>query len=126
MTKTAILIDDDPDDLDLLKEAIMNVDTSILSITFQNPEEALKVITQELIVLPHYIFIDINMPGITGDKVLKALRELRDFDSVSIIVLSTSMSLSEAQRYKNDGASFTFQKPVIFDQYFKILRTIFF
>jgi CheY-like chemotaxis protein len=125
MTKTAILIDDDQDDLDLMKEAIGEIDKSIVLISFQNPEEALSEITQKLIVLPDYIFIDVNMPEIRGDKILRVLRSIRDFDSISITILSTSMSLAEAQRYKNDGADFTFQKPVVFSSYHDILKTIF-
>jgi CheY-like chemotaxis protein len=125
MIKTAVLIDDDPDDLDLMKEAINEVDKSIVAISFQDPEEALTAMTNELIVLPNYIFIDINMPGIRGDKILRALRSIREFDSIPITVLSTSMSLTEAQGYKNDGANFTFQKPNVYSQYQNILKTIF-
>ena len=125
MTKTAVLIDDDQDDLDLLKEAINAFDNSIVSISFQNAEEALIEVTQNLIVLPDYIFIDINMPGIRGDKVLRILRSIRDFDAIPITVLSTSMSRTEAQGYKNDGANFTFQKPIVYGQYQNILKTIF-
>ncbi len=72
--------------------------------------------TEELIVLPKSIFIDINMPGIRVDKILKILRSIREFDSIPITVLSTSMSLTEAQEYKNDRANFTFQKPNVYNQ----------
>ena len=75
--------------------------------------------------LAGYIFIDINMPVITGDKVLRILRTKWEFDSIPITVLSTSMSLSEAERYKRDGANFTFQMPNIYNQYHNILKTIF-
>ena len=114
MTRTAVIIAEDQDDLDLMKEAIGEIDMSIVPISFQNPEEALHEITQKLIVLPDYIFIDINMPGIKADEILRRLRSIRNFDSVPITVLSTSMSLTEPRKYQNNGANFTFQKPVGF------------
>ena len=125
MSKTVVLIDDDPDDLDLLTEAIKGIDTSIEPVSFHNPEEALKFLTEELVVAPHYIFIDINMPIILGDHILKHLRRLPEYDTVVITVFSTAMSLPDAQRYKTYGANYTFQKPVVFDHYNEILKTIF-
>ena len=125
MTKTAVLIDDDQDDLDIMKEAIRDVDESMVLISFQNPEEALRVLTKELILLPNFIFIDINMPLLSGDKILNKLRSIREFDNVTITILSTSMSPTDSQKYKGYGANFTFQKPSAYKSYYKILQTIF-
>jgi CheY-like chemotaxis protein len=126
MTKTVVLIDDDQDDLDIMKEAIREFDESISLVSFQNPVEALRVITKELILLPDFIFIDINMPMVTGDKILRELRSIRKFDNVAIAILSTSMSASDAEKYRSRGANFTFQKPNAYQSYHEILTSIFF
>ena len=52
-------MDDDQVDLDPMKEPIGEIDKSMVPISFQNTEEALHELTQNL--LPDYIFIDINM-----------------------------------------------------------------
>lgn len=44
MARTVILIDDDQEDLDLMKQAIHTVDSSLLCLSFIYPEEALRVL----------------------------------------------------------------------------------
>lgn len=66
MRKTIVIIDDDSDDLDTMKEALRQIDPLILCISFLYPEEALRLLSKELILLPDYIFVDINMPKISG------------------------------------------------------------
>lgn len=125
MSKTVILIDDDPDDVDIMQEALLRLDNSVVYIPFMDPREALQAVTNELILLPNYIFIDINMPGLTGDKCLKELRKHPHLNDVVITMLSTSMPQQVAESLKKDGANFTFQKPPKFEEYHDILTKIF-
>lgn len=123
MAKTAVLIDDDQDDLDLLIYALRDVDPSLVCVGFVYPEEALRALLAKE-VLPDYIFIDINMPGIPGDKCLKALRSHSDFDGIKIILCSTSMPDKIAESLRHAGASHTFEKPVRLRTYSEILKEI--
>lgn len=125
MQRTVILIDDDQEDLDIMKQAIEEVDSSLLCLSFIYPEEALRVLLgKQLVVLPDYVFIDINMPGITGDKCLKALRRQNEFNDLVIALYSTSMPETVAEALKADGADFVFKKPVRIKGYVDILRNI--
>lgn len=125
MARTVILIDDDPDDLDIIKQTISSVDSSLVCISFIYPDEALHVLlSQELVVVPDLIFIDINMPGITGDKCLKALRSSRLFDDVFIAMYSTSMPETVSDALKQLGANTTFEKPVRMAKYTEIIEKI--
>lgn len=125
MAKTIIIIDDDPDDLDIMKHAINSIDTSLLCISFIYPEEALRVLlSKELVVQPDYIFIDINMPRLTGDKCLKTLRDHIEFNHIKIILYSTSMPETVAEALKLAGANFVFEKPVRIKTYTDILKNI--
>jgi CheY-like chemotaxis protein len=121
MAKTAVLIDDDQDDLEILKERIAAVDPALLCISFVYPQEAIRVISGELIVTPDYVFTDINMPGMTGDQCVKELRKLKDFDKTVITVFSTSMKDDVARSLKDMGANHTFQKPYKMSDYHDIL-----
>jgi len=125
MSKTVIIIDDDQDDLDIMKEAIHRVDASLLCIDFIYAEEALRVLlSKQLVVRPDFIFIDINMPGMTGDKCLKILRSDIEFDDSEITLYSTSMPDTVAEALKASGANFVFEKPVRLKGYSDILQSI--
>jgi len=125
MPKTVILIDDDQDDLDVLKEAIAEVDPSILSISFIYPVEAVRVICNELIALPDFIFTDINMPMMAGDECLRELRKNKQLNDTIITVLSTSIPKELSEKLKQMGADYTFQKPSNIGGYQEILKSIF-
>lgn len=125
MARTVFIIDDDQDDLDIMKQAIMNVDESLLCLSFIYPEEALRVLlSKELVVYPDFIFIDINMPGITGDKCLKLIRSRKELDNIIITLYSTSMPDTVAEALKFLGANFVFEKPVRVKAYSHILENI--
>jgi len=126
MTKTVILIDDDSDDLDIMKEAISQVDSNLTCISFIYPQEAIRLLSKELILLPDYIFIDINMPMITGPECLKALRNLQEFRQIPIIMYSTTMTSKVSGDLLLGGASYTFQKPYSVNDYLRILESIFY
>jgi CheY-like chemotaxis protein len=97
----------------------------LLCLSFIYPEEAIRVLlSKELAVLPAFIFIDINMPGVSGDKCLKALRSHKEFDQVVITLYSTSMPDTVAEALKTAGANFVFEKPVRIKMYSDIIRNI--
>ena len=124
MAKTVVLIDDDQDDLEVVKETLKTIDKSLLCISFNYPKEAVRVVTKELVLVPDYIFIDINMPGMTGDVVLKELRKVSELDHTVITMLSTSMPYTISEALKNDGANFVFQKPNRMEDYRKVISGI--
>jgi CheY-like chemotaxis protein len=108
--RTAFLIDDDSDDLEFMRDALRRLDPSIQYMSFVYPEEAINLL-KELIVLPDYIFIDINMPKINGEDCLRLLRADQKFKTTPIILCSTSMPDDVSQKLLRAGANFTFAKP---------------
>lgn len=125
MAKSVILIDHDPEDLDILKEVISSIDPAIVCISFIYPDEAVRVLlSREPVVVPDLIFIDINMPGVTGDKCLKALRKDIMFDNVLIAMYSTSMPEAVSDALKLLGANYTFEKPVRMARYTEIIEDV--
>ena len=124
MVKTAILIDDDQDDIDILMEALLEIDNSVVCIPFTYPEQAIFAVQSDLILKPDIIFIDINMPKMTGEECLKKIRNMSELADVPIAMLSTSMPLSVAEKLKELGANFTFGKPSKMDEYHHIVKNI--
>jgi CheY-like chemotaxis protein len=118
MPGTAVLIDDDQEDLDLMREAIAVIDPTVACIPFLYPEEALKALLgAELDPHPDFIFIDINMPVLTGEKCLKLIRAEERFDQVIVTMYSTSMPANVAAALVRAGANHVFEKPVRLSAY---------
>lgn len=125
MPKTIILIDDDPDDIDIMKEAIQEFDASFHCESFTHADEAIKNLSKSNGGTPEYIFIDMNMPLVGGDKCLKEFRENPRFDGAVITMISTSMPENVSHSLKEAGADFTFQKPSRFEALNTILKSVF-
>jgi CheY-like chemotaxis protein len=123
--KTAILIDDDRDDLEILEEAIKQVDNSVRCISYLFCDDAINKILANSFGVPNYIFIDMNMPRLNGNECLKELRREPKLKNVPIAMLSTSMPSPVAKTLRENGATFAFQKPVTFEDYEDILKPIF-
>lgn len=119
-----VLIDDDQDDLDILQESIQAVDNSILCLSFAYPEEAVQAVTSKKLSTPDFVFIDINMPGLSGDKVLQEFRNNSNLDNTVITMLSTSMPLRVSESLKEKGANFTFEKPNKIEDYRSLIASI--
>ena len=119
------VIDDDQDDLDIMEQVIDGLDVEIKCRLYMYPQEAInELVAAPEEKLPGFIFIDINMPGLSGDKCLQILRGNSAFDDVQIIVYSTSMPGKTAQQLRAAGANFVFEKPVRMKDYTDILGAI--
>ena len=124
MSKTIVLIDDDPDDLDILRETLRKVEPSTQCISFLYPDEAIRAITDELIVIPDYILIDMNMPRKTGLECLRELRAQREFDETPIIMYSTTISQTVREALMKAGATHVFQKPSKYEAWASVLEKV--
>jgi CheY-like chemotaxis protein len=124
MSKTIVLIDDDPDDLDIMKETLHKVEPSTQCISFLYPDEAIRVITGELIVIPDYIIIDMNMPRKTGLECLRELRSQEDFRDVPIVIYSTTISHATRETLMKSGATHVFQKPAKYEAWTGVLQKV--
>jgi CheY-like chemotaxis protein len=119
----AVLIDDDDDDLSLLKDSIKEMTEPIECLTFSDPIEAMSFLGTSTV--PDFIFLDINMPMMNGIECLQLLRAQRKFDATLITVLSTSMPDDVVESLTQQRADFTFAKPHIFAEYDRILKEVF-
>lgn len=124
MATTVVIIDDDQDDLEIMGESLRQIDPTILCISFVFPEEAVRLLKKDLIVLPDYIFCDINMPKLTGFDCLKQLREIKELDEVPIVMYSTSMLDNSSDWLLQNGATFTMQKPNKIEDYLTVMECI--
>lgn len=126
MHLTIVLIDDDSDDIDLMKEAIAEVDPQAICMPFTDPVKAIKsLVNSRLTFIPNHIFVDHNMPEMTGMECVKVLRSMKEFDLSSISVISTSMDEKDSKLFTSLGADHTFRKPNSIPEYCKLIRLVF-
>lgn len=117
-----LAVDDDVDDCEFFCDAIHEINPSIIVIQARNGEEALRTL-HENVLLPDFIFLDINMPLMDGKACLNEIRKDNRFREIPVIMYSTSNNEAEIQHYKTMGANFLV-KPDNFDSLVKSLSFV--
>jgi CheY-like chemotaxis protein len=118
---TILLVEDDHDDQFFFKEALKSLDQSIpLTIT----SGALEALDHMNIAIPSIIFLDINMPGLSGKDCLKKIRSNPDYDHVVIIMFTTSSSEEDIEDCFESGAHLYVIKPLSQVENVNILKRI--
>lgn len=109
---TILLVDDDEDDRKLFFEAAKDVDKDITCIAAVNGQEALRYLGNVANPLPDFIFLDLRMPGLSGQQCLEAIKKDLRLASIPVIVYTTSRDLKESETLKRLGAAHFMSKPV--------------
>ncbi|HTB52194.1 MAG TPA: response regulator [Ferruginibacter sp.] len=115
MNRILFLVDDDKDDQEIFVDALKNVDNYIHCITALNGLEALQKLKFELISLPDFIFLDLNMPLMGGRECLIEIKKDSNLRHIPVVIYSTSASKKDIQEALQLGAIFL-QKPNKFNE----------
>jgi CheY-like chemotaxis protein len=92
--KTIVVVDDDIEDLFLMKEALFESNIAHNIICLQNGQELLDFLHYRgkfeglTYPLPYLIFLDFHMPKYSGLEVLDLVRKNPVFDDIKIVLLS--------------------------------------
>jgi len=98
MNAIILLVDDDIDDLLLLKEALLSIDNNCSILTALDGNEALaglKETRDNNKRLPNLIVLDISMPIMDGRQLLAILKNEEKLKDLPIVVLTTSSNISD-------------------------------
>lgn len=92
--KIILYVDDDPDDLTMLREAITNVGRDFQIREAFDGVHALELLRQmeQEENLPCLIVLDINMPRMDGKQTLVAIQRDKVLSSIPVVLFSTSSS----------------------------------
>jgi CheY-like chemotaxis protein len=84
--------DDDPDDLELVQDAFARYSKNVEVVSFMDGASALSYLQalSSLDPLPCLVILDVNMPMLNGKEVLVRLRQLERYQSVPVVLFSTS------------------------------------
>ncbi|HZF66303.1 MAG TPA: response regulator [Chitinophagaceae bacterium] len=96
--KLILCVDDDEDDLSMLREALNREgDTYHIIVAFDGVHalELLQQIKQSHQQLPCLVILDINMPRMDGRETLSALQRDSELSTIPVVLYSTSSSVSD-------------------------------
>lgn len=118
------LADDDVDDQMLFLEALAEINAAIRCIIATNGEEALNYFKQKTDQLPDFIFLDLNMPRMSGLKCLAELKKMDIIKNIPVIMYSTSAQQDYIEKSLQLGAQHFFVKPTNFSGLTQFLRQL--
>jgi CheY-like chemotaxis protein len=98
--------DDDVDDLELVQDAFARYTSNVEVVTSKDGAQALAYLQslQKDAAIPCLIILDINMPLLNGREVLKKLKAMPRFNSIPVVLFSTSSSPHDQEFAKKYNA----------------------
>lgn len=124
--KSILLADDDSDDLELLEEAFMDLESGVIINKVSSGKEALDYLNNcGFEKLPCLVILDYNMPDLTGAEVLEKLYQNPELIAIPVIIWSTSNATIYKELSMKQGAIKYFEKPNNFEEIKKLASEMF-
>lgn len=119
-----LLADDDEDDrnffYDAFKEIKLNTQVKLVKDGF----ELMSLLKNREEIVPHILFLDLNMPRKSGMECLVEIKQLDYLKDMAIAIYSTSSSESDIEETFIKGANIYIKKPNYFDALIKTLNVV--
>lgn len=105
-----LLVDDDDDDRDIFAIALKTAQPDAQLFTAQNGPECLRKLDEGNFV-PDFIFLDLNMPYMHGNKCLEEIKKRPELKDVPVVIYTTSSNRKDAEETQKSGAANFLVKP---------------
>ncbi|WP_414541361.1 response regulator [Nostoc sp. CCY0012] len=123
-----LLVEDNPGDAQLTRIALEDSKISINLNVVEDGVEAMAFLRKEdkYIKVPHpdIVLLDLNLPRKDGREVLAEIKADQHLKRIPVVVLTTSQSEEDILKAYNLSANCFITKPVDFDQFVKIVKSI--
>ncbi len=119
-----ILADDDEDDRMLFTDAFEEMKINTKVNTFNDGVELMNYLNSSNAVLPHVLFLDLNMPKKNGIECLYEIKNNDKFSDIAIAIYSTSSSEEHIEETFVQGANIYIKKPSDFATLKKVLSEV--
>lgn len=107
---TIFYTDDDTEDLEFFTEVALAIGDHLHLVTQDSGTKLLHDLENPP-PNPHILFLDLNMPGISGFDVLQELRSSEAHKNLPIVIFSTSNDERTIAKSRELGASYYVSKP---------------
>jgi CheY-like chemotaxis protein len=118
------IVDDDPDDRQIILDAFLERSPLIDYVFIENAETLLETLYSGEADFPALILLDLNMPGMLGLQALKEIRGNKQFSQIPVIVLTTSTLNQDRKTSYELGASCFLRKPDSFSELVELTDSI--
>lgn len=122
--KTILLADDDLDDAEMFEQVLKEIDPAVMFYHAKDGLGVFKYLQNTEKGIPNIIFLDLNMPEMSGWQCLTALKGSEATKEIPVLIYSTSSQLRDKQTAAEMGASGFITKPSDYKSLQRILRTI--
>lgn len=131
MDKTILLVEDNPDDIELTRLAFEESRLANRLVIARDGEEALDYLFgrgahagRELADMPQLILLDLKLPRLDGRETLQQIRANPLTRYMPVIVMTTSSEASDLCASYDLGANSFVQKPVDFSAFVEAVRQV--
>jgi response regulator RpfG family c-di-GMP phosphodiesterase len=125
-TLSVLLVDDSPYDRSLFREIIDSIDKTIHLVSLESGQAAIDYFNTSLYIIPHYVFLDVNMPGMDGIETLAALKKIEVLETIPFYMYSTGDPTHYKDSAKLLGAVDCIRKVIDFDESCRQIEAILF
>lgn len=131
MEKSILLVEDNPDDIELTRLAFEESHLANRLVVARDGQEALDYLFGEgvhagrdLSDMPQMILLDLKLPTLDGREVLQRIRANQHTRHIPVIVMTTSREESDLFASYDLGANSFVQKPVDFARFVDAVRQV--
>jgi CheY-like chemotaxis protein len=122
--KIIVFVEDDEDDRIFFKEAIEELKIPVRLLLFNDGKEFLDYLNAVGSTFPELVFLDLNMPRMSGLEILRVLRKFPKWSKIPVVICTTSAMDKDIQNTFMMGANIFFTKPNSFQMLKTALRKI--
>jgi CheY-like chemotaxis protein len=119
-----LLVEDNPGDVQLTKEAFMEGKIRNNMSVARDGVEALAYLNNPNVPRPDIVLLDLNLPRTSGLEVLTAIKDDPVLRSIPVVILTTSQDETDIARSYRSHANCYITKPVDFEKFLHVVRSL--
>jgi len=110
--KTLLLVEDNQDNADLIRDLIAD---RYRIVFFPDGLSALDALTQDKVVVPDLLLLDISLPGMDGRSLLRKIRSVDRLKDIPAVALTAHAMKSDKENLLAAGFNGYLSKPLMDD-----------
>jgi CheY-like chemotaxis protein len=118
-----LYIDDDLEDREIFQEAIAEIGPEYVCNVVTDGMQGMSAL-EDLVVMPDFIFVDVNMPVMNGKQFLEKVKTTPRLRNIPVIMYSTTSYTQERIEYFRLGAKAVLIKPNTFRDICDLLKSV--
>lgn len=127
--RTILLVDDNPDDVALALRAFHRSPVDNRVVVARDGVEALDYLIggghdRSLPDLPAFVLLDLKLPKVDGFDVLRRLRQVKRTELLPVVVLTSSREERDLETSYRLGANSYIRKPIDFDRFQHVVKSL--